>query len=620
MVNMKKTNKGAHDALNRSQYSVPRNILYCLNNTVQCYFPLLCLCVLAILVNVLIPVLTTYLPKTVIEIVTAGRSFHELAIAILAFMGSIAILSGADKFLKKFIYHQKYRMNTFYLKRVALKGLTTDYINQENGIFRKLQTESFMCCNGNYTPLTNIYEVLIDLFTSILGLSVFWAILVQLNWGIIIFLIITTATSYFLNQNIIKWTAANNQERISYQQRINYINRITGDIRSAKDIRLYKMAVWFSDIYKSNMNGLAKWYKRLTGKLFGVAVYDSGLALLRESVVCLYLLYLIWNEQISVADFILYFSVVTGFSAWLGNIFSKISSLNQINLKINYFRSYLEYPETFKRDNGLKCPADDCPKVIELKNVSYRYEGAEDYALRSINLTIAPGEHIAVVGLNGAGKTTLVKLICGLIDPTEGQVFYDGIDIRAYNRIEFYKLFSAVFQQFSIMPVTIEQIVSEAPPENIDHDKVQSCLTTAGLWKKIGQLSSGVKSQFGRTIYDDGIEFSGGEIQKLLLARALYKCAPVMLLDEPTAALDPIAESTLYENYNKFSAEKTSVFISHRLASTSFCDRIILIENGSVCEEGTHNELLGLKGKYYTLFEMQAKYYKEKTDGVEAPE
>lgn len=611
---MKRADKSSQDELDRCHYSVARNILYCLNNTIQCYFPLLCWCVLTILIKVLIPVLSTYLPKTIIEIVTAERTLQELVISILAFTGSITILSGANKFLTKFIYHQKYKMNTFYLKRVALKGLTTDYINQENGIFRKLQTESFMCCNGNYSPLSNIYDALIDLSTDILGLSVFWAILVQLNWGIIIFLFITTMTSYFLNQKIIKWTAANNQERISYQQRIDYINRISGDIRSAKDIRLYQMAVWFSDIYKNNMNGLAGWYKRLTGKLFGVAVYDSGLALLRESAAYLYLLYLIWHNQISVADFILYFSVVTGFSAWLSNIFSQISLLNQINLKINYFRSYLEYPETFHRDNNLKCPADDGPKLIELKNVSYKYEGSECYALHNINLTIVPGEHIAIVGPNGAGKTTLVKLICGLIDPTEGQVFYDGVDIRKYDRIEFYKLFSAVFQQFSIMPMTIEEIVSETLPENIDHNKVKNCLTTAGLWNKIEQLTNGVKSQFGKTIYDDGMEFSGGEVQKLLLARALYKCAPVMLLDEPTAALDSIAESILYENYNNISAKKTTIFISHRLASTSFCDRIILIENGTICEEGTHNELLDLSGKYHTLFEMQAKYYREKTN------
>lgn len=617
---MKRTNRGSHDELNLTKYSVIQNIIYCLYNTAKCHFPLLCWCTLKILVGTLIPILTTILPKTVIEMVTAEQSLYELVIAIVTFMGSLAILSGIDIFLTKFIYHQKFRMNTFYLKRVALKGLTTDYINQENGIFRKLQTESFMCCNGNYSPLSNIYETLIKFCTSLLGLSIFGAMLIQLHWGIIIFLIITTTISYFLNQKIIAWTAANNKERIGYQQRINYINSISSDIRSAKDIRLYKMAVWFSDIYNNNMKGIAGWYKRLTHKLFGVAVYDSGLALLRESVAYLYLLYLIWNGQITVAEFVLYLSVVTGFSAWLGNIFSQLSSLNQINLKINYFRSYLEYPETFNRNDGLLSPENDCPKIIELKNVSYRYEGADHDTLQNINLKIIPGEHIAIVGLNGAGKTTLVKLICGLIDPTKGQVLYDGNDIREYNRFAYYRLFSAVFQQFSIMPVTIAEIVSETTPENIDYNKVESCLTVAGLWNKIEQLTNGVKSQFGKTIYDDGIEFSGGEIQKLLLARAMYKSAPVMLLDEPTAALDPIAESTLYKNYNKISAEKTTVFVSHRLASTSFCDRIILIENGAICEEGTHNELLKQNGKYNTLFEMQAKYYREKTNETEVPE
>lgn len=534
---------------------------------------------------------------------------------VLAFTGCIAILSGANKFFTKFIYHQKYKMNTYYLKRVALKGLTTDYNNQENGIFRKLQTESFACCNGNYSPLSNIYDVLIDLFTGILGLSVFWTILVRLNWWIIIFLIATTAISYSLNQKIIKWIDENNHERISYLQRIDYINRTAGDIRSAKDIRLYHMAVWFSDIYQNNMDGLSGWYKRLTGRLFHVAIYDSGLALLREIIVYIYLLYLVWNMQISVAEFVLYFGVVTGFSSWLGNIFSQAASLNQLNLKINYFRSYLEYPESYQRESGLKIPTDGCPKVIELKNVNYKYEDSDQYALRDINLKIVPGEHLAIVGLNGAGKTTLVKLICGLTDPTKGQVLYDGIDIREYNRTEFYKLFSAVFQQFSIMPVTIAEIVSETP-ENIDYMKVEDCLRTAGLWDKIEQLSDGVKSQFGKTIYDNGVELSGGEVQKLLLARALYKSAPVLLLDEPTAALDPIAESNLYENYNAISAGKTTVFISHRLASTSFCDRIILIEDGAICEEGTHESLLTLKGKYHNLFEMQAKYYAENNDEV----
>lgn len=607
------------DDLNRSHYSVFQNIYYCLENTARCYFPLLCWMIIAILVNVILPVLSTYLPKAVIEKLSGGGSIWEVVRVILGFTGCIALLSGIDKFFEKFIYHQKYRMNTFYLKQVTRKGLTTDYSNQENGVFRKLQTESFASCNGNYSPLTSIYDVLIQLCTSVLGLSVFWAILAKLNVFVILFLIVTTVISYFLNQKIMKWTEKHNCERIGYEQKLNYINMTSGDLRYAKDIRMYRMSAWLSELYRENMNGIIGWYRRLAGKLFGVAVGDSSLSLLREGITYVYLISLIGKRQITVADFILYFGVVTGFSVWLGSIFSQVSLLKQLNLKINYFRSYLEFPEIFQRENG-KNPSDGLPRVIELKNVSYQYEGAGQFALHNINLRIAPGEHLAVVGLNGAGKTTLVKLICGLIDPTDGQVLYDGVDVREYNRMEFYKLFAAVFQQFSILPVTVEEIVAGTPAPDLDRDRVEECLKTVGLWEKIELLSQGVESPFGKTIYDDGVEFSGGEVQKLLLARALYKAAPVMLLDEPTAALDPIAESNLYENYNQISEGKTTVFVSHRLASTSFCSRIILIENGEICEMGTHDSLLGQKGKYYHLFETQANYYRKKPKEAEVAE
>lgn len=592
--------------------TIIQNVCYCIRNTFRCYCPLLCWCGISILVNAALPVLSAYLPKAVIENITEGNSVRELTATVLGYMGVIALLSGVSQFFIKFIYHQKFRMNTFYLKQVALKGLTTDYSNQENERFRKLQTESFACCNGNYSPLTSVYDILISLCTSVLGLWAFGAILFQVNGFVLLFLAATTLVSFFLNRQVVKWMNHNNSERVRYEQRLDYINAVSGDIRSAKDIRLYRMAAWFSDIYQENMRGISSWYRRLTKRIFGVAVWDSGFALLREGVTYVYLIYLVWNQRITVADFVLYFGAVTGFSTWLSNVISQVSLLNQLNLKINSFRSYLEYPETFRRKDGSPLSTDSLPRTIELKNVSYRYEGAEQYALRNFHLKITPGEHLAVVGLNGAGKTTLVKLLCGLIGPTEGQILYDGIDIREYNRLEYYRLFTAVFQQFSILPVTIEEIVAETPTESLNADKVEYCLKTAGLWDKIAQLPQGTKSQFGKTIYDDGVEFSGGEVQKLLLARALYKSSPIMLLDEPTAALDPIAESNLYENYHQISEGKTTVFISHRLASTSFCNRIILIENGQVCEEGTHSGLLRKKGKYYHLFEIQAKYYREK--------
>ena len=232
--------------------------------------------------------------------------------------------------------------------------------------------------------------------------------------------------------------------------------------------------------------------------------------------------------------------------------------------------------------------------------------------MKDFNLVIEPGEHLAVVGLNGAGKTTMLKLMTGLTEPSKGKVLYDGTDIREYVRNEYYELFGAVLQDHSLLPVTIAEIVSEQPDfKDIDEERVLECLKMAGLSDKITTLPEGIKSKYDKTFWDDGVNFSGGEIQKLLLARALYRQSPVVVLDEPTAALDPVSENRLYEMYDEMMKGKSTVFISHRLASTRFCNRIILIEGGRIIEEGIHEELLAKKGRYYELFETQAKYYRE---------
>ena len=230
--------------------------------------------------------------------------------------------------------------------------------------------------------------------------------------------------------------------------------------------------------------------------------------------------------------------------------------------------------------------------------------------MENINLTIRPGEKLAVVGLNGAGKTTLVKLICGFFDPTQGKVLLDGKDIREYERREYYKLFSAVFQNFSLLAGTVATNVAQTE-ENQDQERLKDCIAKAGLTEKIESLPDGWETYLNRRVYEDGAELSGGETQRLMLARALYKKAPFILLDEPTAALDPIAEADMYSKYNEMTAGCSSVYISHRLASTRFCDRILLIDEHKIAEEGTHKELLELGGKYAELFAVQSKYYRE---------
>ncbi len=220
------------------------------------------------------------------------------------------------------------------------------------------------------------------------------------------------------------------------------------------------------------------------------------------------------------------------------------------------------------------------------------------------------------MGLNGAGKTTIVKLMCGLYDPTEGEIFLNGINVKNFNREEYFKLFSAVFQD--IFPIAASVSENVAGSIEISKEKLSDCMKKAGIYDKINSLPEKENTKLVRGIYDDSLELSGGETQKLALAKALYKNAPILLLDEPTAALDPIAEQEMYMNYLDFSKERTCVFISHRLASTRFCDKIMLIENGEIAELGTHPELMLKGGKYAELFNIQSSYYNDENVNKEA--
>ena len=596
------------------KYPIRQNLAYCARETWRGCPKLLAFFVMLILANCLVPVITTFLPKVVLEQITGGKPLRQLLLVTGLMTGALALLSGLKVFLEKLIYWNQFSMNAVFLRMVTRKGLTTDYRNQENEHFRTLQRESYASCNGNFSSYVQTYDAFVRFFSNLLGFLAFTGILFSLNPLLIFFLCLPTVVSFLLNR-ISKWLEGSREEKSVYEKRMQYVAGAADDIRAAKDIRLYKMAAWLNGIYDKNLKGLLGWYRRYTEKLFGASAADSGLSLLRDAVTYAFLLYLALNDRITAAEFVLYFGVTAGFSSWLGSLLGQVTDLQRLNQSMNRFRSFLEYPDSYLREGGKPVGDMTKPKKIELEHIRFRYGGDGEDVIRDISLTLEPGEHLAVVGLNGAGKTTLVKLLCGLTDPTEGRVLYDGTDIREYNREEYYRLFGAVFQDHSILPVTIEEIVAEQESETIDHALAETCLKQAGLWEKICSLPQGVQSKFNKAFWDDGVNLSGGETQKLLLARALYRQAPVIVLDEPTAALDPVSENRLYETYDDVMRGKTTVFISHRLASTRFCHRIVLIDRGQIIEEGTHEELLARQGKYYELFETQAKYYRENPEG-----
>ena len=562
-----------------------------------------------------IPAVAMFLPMMVVALILADAGAGRLALTIMIFTTVTLLLQSIKRYLDCTALVQRAAVRLTLGHDLLFKMVDTDYANLENKKFTDVKQKAQNTGMSNSDSAEQIFYTLEKLGANLVGFIVYIIILVNINPLILLITAVMSILGFFVRRWSNKWQHDNDDEKAGYDKRFIITNKAGDNISLAKDIRLFPMINWLNEVYSTYMILRKKWDRRAQTRDYIADATDCAATFLREGAAYAFLIWQILYNAMPVDQFILLFAAVGGFSGWIMGILSEYAQLQRHSLNYCRLREFFEYPDTFKRDDGESiAPEEGKDYSFELRNVTFRYPGADEDTLQGVNLTVQSGEKLAVVGLNGSGKTTLVKLLCGFYDPTEGEVLLNGQDIRVYNRIQYYSLFTAVFQEFNIIPVSIAENVAQKSADMLDSARVEKCLKLANLSDKINSLPDGADSLLRKEVHDEAVELSGGETQRLILARALYKNAPILILDEPTAALDPIAESKLYEQYNNLSTERTSVYISHRLASTRFCDRIILLDGKIIAETGTHDELLYANGKYAELFEIQSKYYREEVE------
>jgi ATP-binding cassette subfamily B protein len=604
---------------NKPKYSLLSNLLLLYREQIKAYPKVKWLVPVNIITQVIIPFIGTLIPAVAVSIITGSEGAGYFVTAVGGIVVIFTVLNFVQKYTDVWINQINLwmRCNDFF-KALLMKSITTDYDNVEPQKQQKLIEKAREALNSNWDGVEIMYKSTPIVILNFIGMLGYGTVILALDVKILIILVLMTIFNFKLNDYARNYMSKHWDEEVKLHRTIDYLYGKSTTLENGKDVRIYQMEGWFKKVFDTAIKKINKLHVSMEKRWYLPVASDTVFSAVRDFAAYIILINLVLDGRITLSVFTLYIGIIAGFSNWLFGFVNAYADLKRGSLQVGDFRYMLEFPDKFKRKDGLAIPSKDMyPLTIEFKNVCFRYEGAEEDTLSHINLTIRAGESVALVGHNGAGKTTIVKLLCGFYHPTSGEILVGGHPISAYNIDEYYKLIGAVFQEIKPLAFTVAQCVSGSELEETDMDKVRESLKAAGLYDKIESLKEKEMTYITQVFSEKGIQLSGGETQKLMLARAIYKDAPIMILDEPTAALDPIAESAMYEEYNKLTADKTSIFISHRLASTRFCDKIVFLEKGRIVEKGTHEELIKKGRKYAEVYEIQSHYYKESNKNEE---
>lgn len=404
-----------------------------------------------------------------------------------------------------------------------------------------------------------------------------------------------------------------NDEQGTFGNRVfGYFSSASSNRARMADMRFYKQqAIAEYYLEKNDTFGMKSTFAQYAKGPMGLLIaLSSCVSAFLTGLIYLLVCIKAWAGAFGLGTATQYIGSVTSFFGGFSELMKCIGVMRINSSFLDTVFELLDTPNTMYQGSLTTEKRSDIQYDVEFRDVSFKYPGSEAYALRHVNMKFKVGSRLAVVGMNGSGKTTFIKLLCRLYDPTEGEILLNGINIRKYRYDDYMKIFSVVFQDFQLLALPLRQNV--AASQTYDAARVLDCLNKAGFGEKLAKMPHGLDTYLYKSVDTEGVDVSGGEAQKIAIARALYKDSPFIILDEPTAALDPIAEAEIYSKFDEIAGDKTAVYISHRLSSCKFCDEIAVFDSGSVIQQGTHSDLLADEsGKYFELWNAQAQYYKK---------
>lgn len=604
-------------------YGFLNNFIYALNIERKSNLRLLAITLIKPIGDIVGTLLNSYAPKYVLSFIEDDLLFNTIimyTVIICLIMMILDVISTTCYNSFEF----EYRKTEGYVEKKRMDKLFhTDFKNMESPDFLDYAQRAKTALNRGKGFHGVLYQsrnfiaqgTLMILSAALIGIQnlLMMIIFIVISFGIV------KISSFFTKRDKIKFSDA----MAPTWRKMNYLESTTKNFDFAKDIRLFNM----SNAFFNQLSGVNETYKELNRKHHNrMVLWEVSLGsvlIVQKILMYTWLVYNVVTGAYQISDFVLYVGLVSTFHASVGYVNWIYSDMRTNSLMINDYRNFVDWKEdreTADEKDGYITEINLDKFEFRFENVSFKYPGHDNYVLKNVNLTIKNGAKLAVVGVNGAGKTTFIKLMMKLYEPSEGRILLNDVDIKEYNREEYFKLFSPVFQNVECFAMPIYQNISFAEEDKTDMNKINEVLEQSGLSEKINSYEKGIHTNLLKIFDKEGIDLSGGEKQRLAMARALYKDGKVIILDEPTAALDALAEDRMYREFENMIHGKTAVFISHRLGSTRFCDKIAMFEDGTIVEEGTHEELMAKNGKYAYMFGIQSQYYDEKqknSDNVE---